>query len=143
MAVSNEARRRLGGRFRVPCWRQCFLSRQKATPALDVVAIPKKELERLGIVLNVEEIVHEVAQRTWLGRNVSPSTKSYHLPCSAVQLTGAVRFLMTCSKHSSSGILHRNGRACPGVSIESRSDIASRSLPWGVLMMMKSQWTDR
>jgi hypothetical protein len=42
------------------------LSGEQGAPSLDVVPVPEKELERLGIVLDIEEIVHEVVQRAGL-----------------------------------------------------------------------------
>ena len=60
MAVLDEAGLRFGGLFWIPRRREGLLSGKELAPALDVVQVPEEKLERLGVVLDVEEIVHEL-----------------------------------------------------------------------------------
>lgn len=54
-----------------PFWGKSTLVRWKLVETLQVVSVPKVELEVLGGVFNVDEVVHEVACCAWLEGIVS------------------------------------------------------------------------
>ena len=68
VAVLDKARPGLGTLLRVPGRGERLLAGEELAPPLEVVEVPEEELERLGVVLDVEEIVHEVVQRAGLWR---------------------------------------------------------------------------
>ena len=54
-----------------PLWRESTFTLGKIVEASAVVVKPEVELQVLGGVLDVLEVVHEVADGAWLMRNVS------------------------------------------------------------------------
>lgn len=66
MAVLDKSGRPFTSAFNVPDRRQGLLPWQQAAPALDIIIIPEEELQRFGVVFNMEEVVHEVVERARL-----------------------------------------------------------------------------
>lgn len=62
VAVGDEAGCWFMGLFGVPDGRESLLTGKEITPSLDVVVIPEEELETFGIVLDVNQVVHEVVE---------------------------------------------------------------------------------
>ena len=60
-----------------PFWGKCSLVGWKVEEAFDVVTIPEEELEILCRVLDVDEIVHEVAGGAWLDHCRSANVVQY------------------------------------------------------------------
>lgn len=51
-----------------PFWSESTFTDRKRRKTFDVILVPKKELEVLGGMLDVNEVIHEIPGGTWLDR---------------------------------------------------------------------------
>lgn len=84
-----------------PFGRQCAFAVGEVVEASAIVVEPKEELQVLGGVLDVLEVVHEVTDSAWLCMRVSVVGESSP---EAQRRTGQVPLLMMLSKDKASGM---------------------------------------